>query len=196
VERRNEQVYFPLAQAFRNPVAYVVRTTGPPADLAAAARQALRRADPRLPIYEAQPLMAFVERARGVQRFTMVLVATFAIVSVVLASVGLYGVVAFVVVQRRREYGVRMALGATRGQIMALVLGEGFRLLAAGGVLGVAVSLATGHLIRTQLYGVGPVDGTTYAAALPLLAVAAAAACWWPARRAVAADILDVLRAE
>jgi ABC-type antimicrobial peptide transport system permease subunit len=89
-----------------------------------------------------------------------------------------------------------MALGATRGQIMVLVLREGLRLLAAGGAIGVAVSLATSHLIRTQLYGVGPVDGTTYAAALPLLAVSAAAACWWPARRAVAAEVLDVLRAE
>jgi predicted permease len=196
VERMSEQVYFPLGQAFRNPVAYVVRTQGDPAALTTAVRAAVKRVDSRLPIYEAAPLSANVERARGVQRFTMTLVAVFAAVSIVLASVGLYGVIAYVVVQRRREYGVRMALGATRRQIVALVLREGARLLSIGAVAGVAASLATGQLIRSQLYGVTPADAATYAAALPLLAACAMLACFWPARQAVAADVVEVLRAE
>jgi ABC-type antimicrobial peptide transport system permease subunit len=126
----------------------------------------------------------------------MVLVATFAAVSVVLASVGVYGVLGYLVVQRRREYGVRMALGATRRQIVALVLGEGARMLAAGAAAGVAASLAAGRLLRSQLYGVGPADAATYALALALLTAAALTSCWYPARRAVSDDVLEVLHAE
>ena len=196
VERLSEQVYFPLSQAFRNPVAYAVRTTGDPGQLTASVRRVVAAIDERLPVHEAQPLSAYLKRAREVQRFTMILVAVFAGVAVALASVGVYGVIAYVVVQRKREYGVRMALGATRGQIMALVLREGTRLTVLGAGMGVAASLGTSQLIRSQLFGVAPADALTYSVALPLLALAALLACWWPARRAMAADLLEVLRAE
>jgi putative ABC transport system permease protein len=196
IEPLNVQVYFPLSQAFRNPVAYAVRTTGDPAQLAPAVRDAVKAIDPALPIFEVQPLAAYLERAREVQRFTMILVAVFAGVSIVLASVGVYGVIAYVVVQRRREYGVRMALGATHGQVVALVLREGARLTAFGAALGLAASLGAGQLIRSQLVGVTPADGVTYSLALPVLALSALLACWWPARRAVTADVTDILRAE
>jgi putative ABC transport system permease protein len=89
-----------------------------------------------------------------------------------------------------------MAVGATRGQIMALVLREGTRLTVLGAGMGVAASLGTSQLIRSQLFGVAPADALTYSVALPLLALAALLACWWPARRAMAADLLEVLRAE
>jgi predicted permease len=196
VERLGEQVYFPLSQAFRNPVAWAVRTTGDPASLAAAVRGAVKAIDPGLPMYEVRPLSAYLERAREVRRFTMILVALFAGVSILLASVGVYGVIAYVVVQRRREYGVRMALGATRGQVVKLVLGEGVRLAAIGAAVGIAASLAAGQLIRSQLVGVAPADALTYFAALGLLAVSATLACFWPARRAIAANVVDILRAE
>jgi ABC-type antimicrobial peptide transport system permease subunit len=100
------------------------------------------------------------------------------------------------VVQRRREYGMRMALGATRGQIMTLVLREGARLTALGAAAGVAASIGTGRMLRSQLVGVTPADSITYSLALPLLLLLALGACWWPARRAVSVDVLDVLRAE
>jgi predicted permease len=196
VARLGEQIYFPLSQAFRNPVAYAVRTTGDPAQVGAAVRAAVKAVDPGLPIYEEQPLAAYLERAREVQRFTMILVAVFAAVAIVLASVGVYGVIAFVVVQRQREYGVRMALGATRRQVVALVLREGARLTALGAALGVAAALGLGRLIQSQLVGVSAADALTYSVALPVLALAALMACWWPARRAVAANVLDILRAE
>ena len=91
---------------------------------------------------------------------------------------------------------MRLALGATRGQIGALVLLEGAKLVGIGAALGLAAAIATGHLIRAQLFGVGPGDALTYGAPLPVLVVAALVACLWPVRRATAASVLDVLREE
>jgi predicted permease len=196
VERLNEQVYFPLSQAFRNPVAYLVRTTGEPASLAPAVRAAVRGVDPSLPIYELQPLSDYLERARSVQRFTMILVLAFATSALLLAAIGVYGVIAYLVVERRREFGVRLALGATRGQIGALVLLEGARLVATGAALGLAGAVATSQLLRGLLFGVSATDAITYVVPLPVLALLALAACLWPARQATAADVLEVLRAE
>jgi putative ABC transport system permease protein len=196
VEPLNEQVYFPLSQAFRNPVAYLVRTSGDPGALTASVRAAVRSVDPTLPIYEMRPLAAYLDRAREVQRFTMVLVGVFAATALSLAAIGVYGVIAYVVVERRREFGVRLALGATRGQIGRLVIVEAARLVGIGAALGLAGAVFTSHLIRSQLFGVSPGDALTYCAPLPLLALAALLACLWPARRATAASVVDVLRAE
>jgi predicted permease len=192
----NDQVYFPTSQAFRNPLAYLLRTTGDPAALAPAVREAVRAVEPTLPIYETLPLSDYLERARSVQRFAMVLVGAFASVALVLAAIGVYGVVAYTVVQRRREFGVRLALGATRGQIGGLVLREGATLAAIGVALGLAGAGLMGGLIRSQLFGVSAGDVTTYAIVGPLLGLTALLACWWPVRRATATDVLDVLRAE
>ncbi|HEY7515520.1 MAG TPA: FtsX-like permease family protein, partial [Vicinamibacteria bacterium] len=196
VERLNEQIYFPLTQAFRNPVAYLVRTSGKPSEMAPAVRAAIRGVDPRLPIYEVQPLGVNLERAREVQRFTMLLVGVFAGTALLLAAIGVYGVIAFVVVARRREFGVRLALGATRRGIGALVLAEGARLTALGAAIGLAVALAAGPLFAGQLFGVSSRDAVAYAVALPVIAVVALVACLWPLRRATAASVVDVLRAD
>jgi putative ABC transport system permease protein len=196
VERLNEQVYFPLSQAFRNPVAYLVRTSGDPGDLTKAVRAAVRSVDPTLPIYETRPLSAYLERAREVQRFTMLLVGVFAVTALVLAAIGVYGVIAFVVVERRREFGVRLALGATRRGIGTLVLAEGARLTAAGAALGLGVALAAGPLFAGQLFGVSATDAVAYVVALPVVGLVALLACLWPVRRATAASVVDVLRAE
>jgi putative ABC transport system permease protein len=196
VERLNEQVYFPLDQAFRNPVAYLVRTTGDPGSLTESVRAAVRRLDPALPIYETRPLAAYLERAREVQRFTMLIVGVFAGTALLLAAIGVYGVIAFVVVERRREFGVRLALGATRRGIGALVLAEGARLTAAGTALGLAVAFAAGPLFAGPLVGVSPRDAVAYAAALPVIGLVALLACAWPVRRATAANVVDVLRAD
>jgi ABC-type antimicrobial peptide transport system permease subunit len=142
------------------------------------------------------PLSAYLERARAIQRFAMVLVAAFAAAALVLAAIGVYGVIAYTVLQRRREFGVRLALGATRAQIGALVLREGARLTAAGAVLGLVGAALTGGLIRGQLFGVTAADGVTYAVVAPVLAATALLACWWPVRRATAADVLEVLRTD
>jgi putative ABC transport system permease protein len=196
VERLNEQVYFPLSQAFRNPVAYLVRTAGEPGDLTKSVRAAVRSVDSTLPIYEARLLSAYLDRAREVQRFTMLLVGVFAFTALVLAAIGVYGVIAFVVVERRREFGVRLALGATHRGIGALVLAEGARLAAVGAALGLAVALAAGPLFAGQLFGVSATDIVAYAVALPVIGAVALLACLWPVRRATAANVVDVLRAE
>jgi predicted permease len=192
----NEQVYFPLSQTFRNPVSYLIRTDGDPASLAPAVREAVRSVEPTLPVYETLPLSDYLERARSVQRFAMVLVLAFACAALVLAAIGVYGVIAYTVVQRRREFGVRMALGATGGQIGALVLRDGARLAVLGIALGLAGALLAGGLIRSQLFGVSANDALTYAVVAPLLGLTALFACWWPARRATSVDVLEVLRAE
>jgi predicted permease len=196
LERLNPQVYFPLSQAFRNPVAWLVRGGGDPSELAPAVRAAVRQVDATLPVYELLPLSAYLERAQAVQRFTTILILAFAGAALVLAAIGVYGVIAYLVVERRREFGVRLALGATRAQIGALVLRQGARLTLLGAALGVAGALLSARLLGGLLYGVSPFDPLTYLAALPVLALAALAACVWPARRATRADVLDVLRAE
>jgi putative ABC transport system permease protein len=147
-------------------------------------------------VYELLPLSAYLERAQAVQRFTTILILAFAGAALVLAAIGVYGVIAYLVVERRREFGVRLALGATRAQIGALVLRQGARLTLLGAALGVAGALLSARLLGGLLYGVSPFDPLTYLAALPVLALAALAACVWPARRATRADVLDVLRAE
>src|SRR5690349_7746032 len=162
VEPLSEQIYFPLRQVFRNPVIFALRTSGDPSALAAEAREIVRSVDPRLPIYDVQPLSAYVARARSIQRFTMNLVVAFAAVAVALASVGLYGVIAFVALQRHREYGIRLALGASPRQIAALVLGEGASLTVAGVSIGALAAAGASELLRAQLFGVSPRDGLTY----------------------------------
>jgi ABC-type antimicrobial peptide transport system permease subunit len=142
------------------------------------------------------PIAWYVERARGVQRFAMVLVGAFAGAALLLAAIGVYGVIAYSVVSRRREFGVRLALGATRGQVRTLVLGEGARLAAIGVALGLLGAIAAGRVLSGQLWGVTPGDPLTYAIVLPSLGLAALLACWWPARRATSADVLEVLRSE
>jgi len=196
MEEVREQVYFPQRQINRNPEAYLVRASGDPAALAAPIRRILTRLDPSLPISEVRPLDGYVTAARGAQRFTMILAAAFAAVALLLACIGLYGVVAYAVTQRRREFGVRLALGALPAQVRSLVLRDGMRVALVGLALGVPAALATSRLLRSQLFGVTPRDTATYAIAIALLALAAALASWFAARRATSASPLEGLRAE
>jgi predicted permease len=196
MEEVREQVYFPQRQINRNPEAYLIRASGDPAILAAPVRRILTRLDPTLPISEVRPLDGYVTAARGAQRFTMILAAAFAAVALLLACIGLYGVVAYAVTQRRREFGVRLALGALPAPVRSLVLRDGMRVALVGLALGVPAALATSRLLRSQLFGVTPRDTATYAIAIALLALAAALASWFAARRATSASPLEVLRAE
>jgi predicted permease len=196
VEEVREQVYFPQRQVLRNPSVYIVKSAADPAALVPAIREALRAIDPALPIYDVRPLSAYVDGAVATREFTMQLAVLFAIVALALACVGIYGVIAYSVALRHREFGVRRALGARAGQVVALVAGEGARLLTRGMAAGLAVAAAVAWSLRALLYGVGPWDVATYAAAIPILALAGAAACLLPARRAMRANPVDALRAE
>jgi len=191
-----EQVFFPERLVPRNPMAYVVRGDRDAPSLAADVRKAIASLDARLPIYDVRPLDGYVEGARATRRFTMQLAAAFALVALALACVGVYGVLAYSVARRRHEFGVRLALGAEPRRVVVDVMREGLRLAAIGSVVGVAGALAASRLLETQLYGVRPHDPVSYAGTIAVLAVAAAIACWIPARRATSVSPMDALRTE
>ena len=191
-----EQVFFPQPAVLRNPMAYVVRSDRDPAALAADVRRAIAALDPKLPIYDVRPLDSYVEGARATRRFTMQIAAAFAAVALLLACVGVYGVLAYSVARRRHEFGVRLALGAGSGQVVREVMREGMALALAGALAGVAGALVVSRLLEAQLYGVRAHDFVSYAAATVVLALAAAIACWIPARRATSVSPMDALRVE
>jgi predicted permease len=191
-----EQVFFPERLVLRDPMAYVVRSDRAATAVAADVRAAIAALDPKLPIYDVRPLASYVDEARATRRLTMQLAAAFAAIALALASVGVYGVLAYGVARRRHEFGVRLALGADPRQVIAAVMREGLGLAAIGAAGGVLAAIPASRLLDAQLYGVRPSDPVTYAVALALLAVAAACACWLPARRAALASPLEALRAE
>jgi ABC-type antimicrobial peptide transport system permease subunit len=161
----------------------------------AAARRAVREVDPTLPV-RVRPMEEVFARALAGRRFALVLAGAFAVAALALAATGLYGVVAYVAAQRRRELGVRVALGARAADVRRLVLGRGLAPAAVGLVAGLAAALAAGRVLAAQLYGVRPADPATFAAVAVALGVVAVAAAWGPARRAARADPAAVLRAE
>jgi len=172
----------------------LVRASRRDASVLPAIRALLRRESPELASAEAQPL----ERAIGASllpgRLAGGVLAATGAVALLLACIGLYAVVAFNVGRRTKEIGVRVALGAQRGDILALVMGEGTRVLAWGLGVGLVMSLAAGFALRGSLYGLSPLDVPAYAGVLTLLSVTALIACWLPARRAAAVDPIVALR--
>lgn len=150
--------------------------------------------DPTLPLMRVMTMREMVDRSIGDRRFVLTLVACFAGTALLLAMIGLYGVVLYAVNQRRHEFGVRVALGARPASVVRLVAADAMRLTAIGGALGVAGALATTRLLDTWLYGVEARDGATIAAAAVIVIATAAAACVQPARRALSIDPITTLR--
>jgi predicted permease len=195
-------VYVPLAQTPRDPpysgrfMTIVARAAGGAPDLAAAIQALVRELDPGLPVIQPQTMPEVVARAFGEPRFTTILAGAFAVTALLMGALGLYGLLAYTVRQRMREYGLRLALGARAADVHRLVLRRGMRLVAAGLALGLPVSLVLGRLLAGILYGVGPADPATYLGVSSLLLAAAALACALPARRAAAVDPIVTLREE
>jgi putative ABC transport system permease protein len=171
-----------------------VRTAGDPLGVAPAARRVLRELAPDAPVHEVRTMESRVADATASARFRTVLLTLFAGVALVLATIGTYGVIAYATAQRTQEIGVRMALGATRGDVARLVVGQGVAIAAVGGVLGLAGAFATTRVLRTLLYGVAPSDPATFLGISVLLAVAVLAANWIPARRAARVEPAVALR--
>ncbi len=191
-----EQIYYPVRQAPRNPMAFVVRATVPPGVLAPQVRATMTELDRRLAWSDVRPFTEYVEAARSARRFAMVLAAAFAVAALLLTGLGAYGVTAYGVAVRRRELGVRQALGASPRAVARLVTGEVARLLAAGLVLGLAGAAIAAFSFRAQLYGVSAADPIAYGAALLTVTIAVALAVWLPVRRATRVNPAEALRAD
>lgn len=185
--------YFPYTQQTARTVALVVRAAGDPLALAPAIRRELSRLDPELPLYDVHSMEQRLERSVAGRRVAMTLAVGFGAVALLLAAVGIYGVLAYQVAQRTREIGIRMALGSHARGVFALILREGVVLLAAGFGAGLAGAFAIRRLLQRELYGVDPMEPAVVAAVAAALAAVALAACVLPARRASRIDPLVAL---
>jgi putative ABC transport system permease protein len=163
----------------------VARATSAPEMLERALQQAVMTVDPSLPLLDARSMSSWLSKSVAASRFNMLLLTTLGVLALALASVGVYGVVAYYVSQRTREIGVRMALGAAPLDIWELVLVRGLRPLALGALIGAALSLATARLLRGQLFGVTAGDPVTFASVVAALFGVALVATFVPARRAM-----------
>jgi len=177
-------------------VAVVLRAQGDPAAIVGQVRGTVREIDPRDVIYNVQTMDDVVATSYAARRLTMILLTGFAALAILLACVGIYGVISYLVGQRTQEIGIRMALGAQRRDILVLVLGEGTKMALVGAVLGVAASLLLTRLMAKQLFGVSAHDPFTYGSVAFVLMLVAIAACFVPARRAVRTDPMKSLRWE
>jgi predicted permease len=195
-EMRKETMYVPLRQAPTRNGAIVVRSALPPEELSARIRAAFRRIDPGQPIFDVKTMQQRIHESLGPRRAPMQLLLVFAGVALVLAAVGIYAVLAFLVGQRSAEIGVRMAIGADNRSILGMVLRQSAHLVAIGIVLGLVTALLIGRGLASQLFGVSQYDPVTYVVVVILLGLVAMGASLIPARRASAIDPLRALRQE
>jgi putative ABC transport system permease protein len=188
-------IYLPLSDRRRD-ILLVVRTALEPGSLAGAVRSAIHEIDRTVPIYNIASMTERIGEQTARNRFTGWLMGIFAGVALLLATVGVYGVMSYAVTRRTQEIGVRMALGANRPQVLLLIVGQGLPLILTGSLVGLAVSFGLTRLIATLLYGVTPTDAFTFAGVTALLVLIALFACWVPALRASRVDPLEALRHE
>jgi ABC-type antimicrobial peptide transport system permease subunit len=172
----------------------VVRTSGDPVALVDSIRTHLRGFDRALALFDIRTMVDVRSASVAPRRFVLLLVSAFGLLALVLAAVGVYGVMALVVGERTREVGVRLALGAEPGAVLRMVLGQATRLAAAGIAIGLAAALLLSPLLESQLFGVRPYDPITFAAVPLLLLLVAAAAAYAPARRAMRTDPMQAIR--
>jgi putative ABC transport system permease protein len=197
------QFYIPLSQVPAKflpmqvgRISLVVRTKGDPAALAPAVRQQVLAADPNQPVFNTRTMEEIVSRSTAQRRFAMTLLTIFAGVALLLAAVGIYGVMSYAVTQRTHEIGIRMALGASGGSILGMVVRQGMLLVGLGVALGVVAALLLTRVMSSMLYGVSASDPATFGGISALLAGVAFLACFIPARRATRVDPMVALRYE
>jgi len=189
-------LYVPILQNVGYAMAVFVKTETNPMGLTQPLRQQVQAVDANLPLFGERGMEDLVSASLAQRRFAMEVVGLFAVLAMLLAGVGIYGVMAYLVNQRTREIGIRLALGASHGAILRWVLSQGMWLTVVGATLGVATALAATSLLRSLLFGIARTDPITYAGLVLLLAVVALLACYIPARRATKVDPLVALRYE
>jgi len=194
--RPEPELYRPFAQSPMGAVALVVRTTGDPLAVAGLARQAITAVDANVPISDVRSMEQVMSESVARPRLVMSLLLVFAGIGLVLGAVGVYGVIAYAVGERRREIGVRLALGADPGRVAASVLAHGVRYAALVVAIGLAGSLGLTRLMRTLVFGVSPTDPATFVALSALLMIVAGLASYLPAREAAQTDPMTAMRAE
>jgi putative ABC transport system permease protein len=190
------EVYWSMAQAPSQAARVVIRTTADPETVVSAVRKEIGKIDSDLPVLEVSSMDGVIAVTLWRARLAAWLLGLFAALAVVLAAAGLYGVLSYSVSQRTQELGLRIALGATPGQVLRLVIGEGMRVVSVGLVLGSATSIALSGFVASQLYSVKASDPLTYAGVALLLIAVALLACFIPARRAAKVDPIVALRTE
>ena len=187
-------LYLPLFQDYTSHPIIHVRVNGDPLVFAPAVEKAIHELNADLPVFDVDSLVSRVQVASTNQRIAGTFVGAFGLLALILAAVGIYGVVAYRTRQRTHEIGIRMALGARRADVFRLVMSQGARLTLIGVVLGVAVSLAVTRFLRGVLFGVAPSDALTFVSVACLLGIVALLACYIPARRATKVDPMVALR--
>jgi putative ABC transport system permease protein len=188
--------YWPHPELASSGMTFVIRTRGDAASVTSAARNVIRALDPEQPVADVRTMESLIGTSMARARFNTLLLTTFAVVALLLAGVGIYGVMAYSVAQRTREIGVRMALGARANDVLRLVVRRGMTLALAGVAMGVAASFALTRLMETMLFNVSVTDPLTFAGIPLLLALVALLACLIPARRAAKVDPMVALRYE
>jgi putative ABC transport system permease protein len=189
------QIYFPFRQYTQTPLSYAIRTTVDPLSIIRTVRTEIAGIDPDLPIARIASMATLESSALARDRFNAMVLAVFALTALLLAAIGLYGVMAYLVSQRQAEMGIRMALGGGPRDVLRLVIGDGMRMALAGIVVGTLASLAIGRALDGLLYGIEPTDPVTYVVIASTLALVALFASALPARRATKADPASALRA-
>ncbi|MGH9722884.1 MAG: FtsX-like permease family protein, partial [Bryobacteraceae bacterium] len=188
--------YQPFTGGFEGLLTFLVRTQAEPLALAEGVRTAVRSLDPNLPVSNVKTMRVQMESSLWLDRLGATIVSLFGIMAALVATIGLYAVMAAFVAQRTREIGIRMALGAQARDILAKVLKRGGVLTGIGLLLGALISLGATRVLQSLLYGVTTTDVTTFSAASALLLATAVAACWIPARKASRVDPMVSLRHE
>jgi putative ABC transport system permease protein len=187
-------MYVPYRQDIFSGMWLVARTNGDPSQLTSTVRPLLREIDPSLPAFAISPLADVISDSMAQRRFSMLLLASFALIAVFLAAVGLYGVVTYTVSQRTQEIGVRMAIGAGRSDVLKMVVGGGMKLALVGVAVGILGALAVARVVTAMLFDVTPFDPTSYIVTAGILLAVAALACYVPAHRATRVDPIMALR--
>jgi ABC-type antimicrobial peptide transport system, permease component len=190
------EMYVPFAQEPYFTTIYVVRSNQDPRVLLSALRREVQRIDSAIPLANVRSFENLIADSVAPRRLSVVLLGVFAGVAVLLASVGIYGVMSFLVVQRTHEIGVRMALGAQRSDVLKLILGRSLKLISAGAAIGLVVALMSTSMLQALLYNVSAFDTPTFVLVTILLAAVALAASYLPAMRATKADPMAALHAE